>query len=110
GGRIVYTRPVVQILNKELSTLDELACTLSMLGLNSGSSLLRVKFQVTDVPFERAMEEIGIVFGGADKQEEAAATTEGSKDEPPAQKKEVLNPAPAEASAQSEQPVEANTP
>ncbi|KAK9474349.1 GLUT4 regulating protein TUG-domain-containing protein [Dipodascopsis tothii] len=65
SGRLVYVQPSVQILNRELSTPEELLKTLSALGLNSGTALFRLTFKRTEIPMEVYMERNAQLFGGA---------------------------------------------
>lgn len=58
SGRLFYAMPVVQILNRELTTLEELQKTLQELGYNGGTALLRLKMKPTQIPLEEALEQI----------------------------------------------------
>jgi len=57
-GRLYYAMPVVQIVNRELATLEDLQKTLQEMGLNSGTALLRLKMRPTEIPLEEALEKI----------------------------------------------------
>ncbi|KIW42642.1 uncharacterized protein PV06_06171 [Exophiala oligosperma] len=58
AGRLYYEQPVVQVMNRELSSLTDLQKTLAQLGFNSGSALLRLSFRATETPLEEAMLQI----------------------------------------------------
>ncbi|EAU34533.1 conserved hypothetical protein [Aspergillus terreus NIH2624] len=62
AGRLYYETPVVQILDRELSTFDDLQKSLAQLGFNSGNVLLRLSFRRTDEPLEEAMVKIQEYF------------------------------------------------
>ena len=64
SGRLFYAMPVVQIVNRELATLEDLQKTLQEMGLNSGTALLRLKMRPTEIPLEEALEKIS-EFGPA---------------------------------------------
>ncbi|KAL4781209.1 GLUT4 regulating protein TUG-domain-containing protein [Aspergillus varians] len=72
SGRLFYETPVVQILDRELSTLPDFQKTLAQLGYNSGNLLVRLSFRRTDQPLEEAMMQIHEYF----KPSEDEATTE----------------------------------
>lgn len=57
-GRLYYEQPVVQVMNRELSSFTDLQKSLAQLGLNSGTALLRLSFRPTDTPVEEAMAQI----------------------------------------------------
>ncbi|KEF53833.1 uncharacterized protein A1O9_10235 [Exophiala aquamarina CBS 119918] len=58
AGRLYYEQPVLHCLNRELSSFADLQKTLTQLGLNSGSVLIRLSFKPTDTPLEEAMAQI----------------------------------------------------
>ncbi|KAF8422848.1 GLUT4 regulating protein TUG-domain-containing protein [Tirmania nivea] len=58
SGRLFYAMPVVQIVNRELATLEDLQKTLQEMGFTSGTALLRLKMRPTEIPLEEAMEKI----------------------------------------------------
>ncbi|KAI9734099.1 MAG: Tether containing UBX domain for GLUT4 [Claussenomyces sp. TS43310] len=62
AGRIYYETPVLNIMGRELSSFADLQKTMAQLGINSGSSLIRLAFKKTDTPLEEAMAEIGGYF------------------------------------------------
>ncbi|KAL4927150.1 putative UBX domain protein [Aspergillus undulatus] len=73
SGRLFYETPVVQILDRELSTLPDFQKTLAQLGFNSGNVLVRLNFRRTDQPLEDAMTQIHEYFKISE--DEAAAET-----------------------------------
>lgn len=62
AGRLFHEAPVVQIMGRELASFADLQKTLGQLGFNSGSTLLRLSFRITETPLEEAMEEIDQYF------------------------------------------------
>src|SRR5690606_4301336 len=64
AGRLYYAFPVVQIMNRELATCEELERTLAGLGFHGGTALLRVKWRPSEIPYEEAMERIAGMGGG----------------------------------------------
>lgn len=57
-GRLFYAMPVIQIVNRELATFQDLQKTLQELGLSAGTALLRLKMKPTEIPLEEALETI----------------------------------------------------
>lgn len=62
AGRIYYETPVLNVMGRELSTFGDMQKTLAQLGINGGSSLIRLDFQKTEQPLEEAMAEIAQYF------------------------------------------------
>ncbi|KAI9930899.1 hypothetical protein ASPWEDRAFT_34603 [Aspergillus wentii DTO 134E9] len=62
SGRILYEMPVLQIMERELSTFTDLQKSLAQLGFNGGSILLRLSFRRTEEPIEEAMAKIQEYF------------------------------------------------
>ncbi|KAF8464565.1 GLUT4 regulating protein TUG-domain-containing protein [Kalaharituber pfeilii] len=58
SGRLYYAMPVVQIVNRELATFDDLQTTLQTMGYSGGMVLLRLKMRPTEIPFEEALVKI----------------------------------------------------
>lgn len=69
AGRIYYEAPVLNIMGRELSSFADFQKTLAQLGINSGSSLIRLTFRKTDTPLEEAMSEIVNHFQSAEATE-----------------------------------------
>ncbi|KAK0617900.1 GLUT4 regulating protein TUG-domain-containing protein [Bombardia bombarda] len=59
GGQLYHEAPVLNIMGREYSSLEDLQKTLSQCGINSGSIALRVSFRQTEKTLEQAMTEIG---------------------------------------------------
>ncbi|RAL08994.1 putative UBX domain protein [Aspergillus homomorphus CBS 101889] len=80
AGRLYYETPVVQVLQRELSSLTDFQKSLAQLGFNSGNVLLRLSFRRTEEPLEEAMVKIQEYFQSSEdivpKQEELPASTE----------------------------------
>jgi len=68
AGRLNYEMPVITVMpgHKEQSTLAELQQTLSQLGFDSGSALLKLTFRNSGRPLEEAMTQITHYFQTAD--------------------------------------------
>jgi tether containing UBX domain for GLUT4 len=62
AGRLYYEIPVLQILEREVSSFTDLQKTLAQLGFNSGNVLIRLSFRRTEEPIEEAMAKIGEFF------------------------------------------------
>lgn len=78
AGRLFYQMPVLNVLNREFSTLEDLQKTLSQLGVTSGSILLRLSFKDSEKPLEEAMQDISQYF----KAEPPLAAPESKEDVP----------------------------
>lgn len=57
-----YEAPVMRILNKEFTELEDLQKTLAQIGINSGSVRIDLSYRKTDMPLEAAMSQIGGYF------------------------------------------------
>ena len=66
AGRLYYEQPVLDIMGRQLSTFTDLQKTLSQLGFNSGSALVKLTFKTTETPLEEAMNQIQHYFDEAD--------------------------------------------
>ncbi|KAK5791446.1 hypothetical protein VI817_006755 [Penicillium citrinum] len=62
SARLFYEIPVLQILDRELSSFTDLQKSLAQLGINSGNILIRLSFRRTEEPIEEAMVKIGEYF------------------------------------------------
>lgn len=62
---LYYEAPVLQILGRELASLEDLQKSLSRLGHNSGNLLLRLSYRTTDQTMPDAMREISQFFNDA---------------------------------------------
>ncbi|KAL4873206.1 hypothetical protein BDV12DRAFT_160578 [Aspergillus spectabilis] len=87
-GRLFYESPVVQIMDRELSTLLDFQKTLAQLGFNSGNVLIRLTFRRTDQPLDEAMTQIHEYFQSS---EDAASTAEDTPTSMPEAEKEKEN-------------------
>ena len=61
-----YEAPVVRVMNREFTELDDLQKTLAQIGVNSGSVLINLRYRKTDMPLEAAMSQIGGYFQEAE--------------------------------------------
>ncbi|KAF2652273.1 hypothetical protein K491DRAFT_781231 [Lophiostoma macrostomum CBS 122681] len=68
AGRLNYEMPVITVMpgHREQSSFVGLQQTLSQLGFDSGSALLRLSFQNSGTPLEEAMAEISQYFTSSD--------------------------------------------
>jgi tether containing UBX domain for GLUT4 len=62
SGSLYYEAPVLQILERKLSSFTDLQKSLAQLGFNSGNVLIRLSFRRTEQRIEEAMLEIGEFF------------------------------------------------
>ncbi|KAI9720905.1 MAG: hypothetical protein M1828_005475 [Chrysothrix sp. TS-e1954] len=66
SGRLCYAMPVINVIGRDLSTIEELQRTLGQLGVVSGSAMMRLGFRSTDQPLEEAMAKISKYFQAID--------------------------------------------
>ncbi|KAI1500112.1 GLUT4 regulating protein TUG-domain-containing protein [Biscogniauxia marginata] len=120
SGQLYYEIPNVVLEKRTLSTFIDFQKTLSQLGYNSGSVLMRLSFQKTDKTLADAMTEIGQYFkmeeedAAAQKQAVEASTKEASTDTTSAAAATTTAPSPeiptpAEATTTSEAAPQAGT-
>ena len=62
AGRLYYESPVLHILGRDYSSLADLQKSLSQLGFNDGSVLLKLSFRASTIPLEHAQKEIEDYF------------------------------------------------
>ena len=91
SGRLCYEMPVITVMpgHKEQSSFVGLQQTLSQLGFDSGSALLKLSFKNTATPLEEAMAEISQYFK---VDEPASSTAPGAHAADPAQSVSAPNP------------------
>ncbi|KAJ5542508.1 hypothetical protein N7535_004930 [Penicillium sp. DV-2018c] len=88
AGRLYYESPVLQIMERELSSFTDLQKNLAQLGYNSGNVLIRLSFRRTEEPIEEAMTKIGEFFKSSEDESPsvngapAAAPAAGAADKP----------------------------
>lgn len=75
SGRLFYEIPVLQILERELSSFTDLQKSLAQLGFNSGNILIRLSFRRTEEPLEVAMAKIGEYFKTSESEDIPSAPT-----------------------------------
>ncbi|KAM0215830.1 hypothetical protein ACHAPA_001737 [Fusarium lateritium] len=73
SGQLYYETPVLNIMGRELSSFTDFQKTLSQLGYNSGSVLIRLTYRQTDKTLYDAMSDISQFF----KETEGENQTEG---------------------------------
>ncbi|GCB23905.1 tether containing UBX domain for GLUT4 [Aspergillus awamori] len=102
AGRLYYETPVVQIMERELSSFTDLQKSLAQLGFNNGNVLLRLSFRRTEEPLEEAMVKIQEYFKPFDdatpKAEEPPAPTEQPPQADASNKQEGAQQQPASTS------------
>ncbi|KAH6629826.1 GLUT4 regulating protein TUG-domain-containing protein [Boeremia exigua] len=91
SGRLCYEMPVITVMpsHKEQSSFVGLQQTLSQLGFDSGSALLKLSFKNSGTPLEEAMAQITQYFKVG---EPAASTAPGAHAAEPAQQKSAPDP------------------
>ncbi|KAJ5176238.1 uncharacterized protein N7482_002115 [Penicillium canariense] len=99
AGRLFYEIPVLQILERELSSFTDLQKSLAQLGFNSGNVLIRLSFRRTEEPLDIAMTKIGEYFKSAEDELPAAHPNRAST----ASTAEETTSAPDEQAAASKQ-------
>ncbi|CAI7653698.1 unnamed protein product [Penicillium pancosmium] len=108
SARLFYESPVLQILDRELSSFTDLQKSLAQLGINSGNILMRLSFRRTEEPIEEAMVKIGEYFKASG--DDTPAPTPNQPPVPSAaegQNEDTPEPAQPETSNQSATPVSA---
>ncbi|PYI06611.1 UBX domain protein [Aspergillus sclerotiicarbonarius CBS 121057] len=83
AGRLYYETPVVQIMERELSSFTDLQKSLAQLGFNSGNVLLRLSFRRTEEPLEEAMAKIQDYFKPFDDATPKAEASPAPTEQPP---------------------------
>ncbi|KAI1208900.1 putative UBX domain protein [Annulohypoxylon truncatum] len=78
SGQLYYETPVLTIENRTLSTFADFQKTLSQLGYNSGSVLIRLSFRRTDVTLVDAMAEMSRHFKAEEEDRKAEESNVGS--------------------------------
>jgi tether containing UBX domain for GLUT4 len=103
SGQLYYEAPVVNIMGREYSALEDLQKTLSQCGVNSGSMVLRVYFKQSDKTLYDAMQEIGQYLKDV---EPDAAPAEGSQKQsgPTTEKSQTEAPPSSEEAPKAEPP------
>lgn len=110
SGQLYYETPVLNIMGRELASFADFQKTLSQLGYNSGSVLIRLSYKTTDQTLYEAMEQISQSF--KDGEASAAEAKAEQAKEDPASKPPALEDTPmadaqpesAPSNEQSEQP------
>ncbi|KPM37102.1 hypothetical protein AK830_g9457 [Neonectria ditissima] len=115
GGQLYYEIPVLNIMGRELASFADFQRTLSQLGYNSGSVLIRLSYRKTDQTLFDAMAEIGQFFNTEAEAENEGVTAppdaaekvpdESAQDTPDTPMSEPQN-APADDSGRDQQPIE----
>jgi tether containing UBX domain for GLUT4 len=82
GGQLFYETPVLNIMGREYATFADFQKTLSQLGYNSGSVLIRLSYRATDQTLYDAMEHISKAFREAEDGEQESEAASG-KDKTP---------------------------
>ncbi|KAL1877355.1 hypothetical protein VTK73DRAFT_8728 [Phialemonium thermophilum] len=93
-GQLYYEMPVLNIMGREVSSLEDLQKTLSQCGINSGSVLIRVSFRTTTKPLHEAMQDISQYLGEVEPRPAPKETESSSKN--------VVGPTPSEGTEQGQ--------
>ncbi|KAK4136440.1 hypothetical protein BT67DRAFT_179049 [Trichocladium antarcticum] len=114
SGQLYFEAPVVNIMGREYSALEDLQKTLSQCGISSGSIVLRVTFKSTDQTLFDAMQEIGRYLNDGEQEQQPKAeentvqvAEEPQGDDAPAENAPEAEPAITEA--QPGAPAESST-
>ena len=112
SGRLFYETPVIQVMERELSSFTDLQKSLAQLGFNSGSVLLRLNFRRTQSPLEEAIEEIDNYFkSGEDEKIGGTLCASAAKAESaPSTSKPSSNPNDGKSLPESSSPSPVQTP
>ncbi|KAH6853714.1 GLUT4 regulating protein TUG-domain-containing protein [Chaetomium sp. MPI-CAGE-AT-0009] len=97
SGQLYHDAPVINIMGREYSAMEDLQKTLSQCGINSGSMVLRVTFKLGERTLYDAMREIAQYL---DEVEPDQSTTEGGAEPKPAlatEEPKTVDDAPEEA-------------
>ncbi|KAK2734727.1 ubx domain protein [Colletotrichum kahawae] len=95
SGQMYYETPVLNIMGRELATFVDFQKTLSQLGYNSGSVLIRLSFRKTEQTLFDAMEQISQFFAEVEAEAKNNSQVKAVAPEPATQ------PAPTEQAAQT---------
>ncbi|KAF4965365.1 hypothetical protein FSARC_6823 [Fusarium sarcochroum] len=82
SGQLYYETPVLNIMGRELSSFADFQKTLSQLGYNSGSVLVRLTYRQTDKTLFDAMTEISQFFKDAEDEGQNAGEPAATEAEP----------------------------
>ncbi|TQN73873.1 Tether containing UBX domain for GLUT4 [Colletotrichum shisoi] len=81
SGQMYYETPVLNIMGRELATFDDFQKTLSQLGYNSGSVLIRLSFRKTEQTLFEAMGQISQFFTEVEAEAKKTEETPSAVDE-----------------------------
>lgn len=76
AGRLYYEQPVIQVMGRELASFTDLQKSLSQLGVNTGSILLRLSYRTSETPLEEALTQIQQYFDSVGGQATSAAAAQ----------------------------------
>ncbi|KAI5466603.1 GLUT4 regulating protein TUG-domain-containing protein [Mariannaea sp. PMI_226] len=82
GGQLYYEIPVLNIMGRELASFIDFQKTLSQLGYNSGSVLIRLSYRKTDQTLFDAMAEISQFFKEEEEEKEEVGKSTVSPEAP----------------------------
>lgn len=97
SGQLLYEQPTLNIMGRELGSFQDFQKTLSQIGYNSGSVLIRLSYKITDMTFFDAQNQIAQYFKALElaKPETSSASKSTSEEASPTP---VATPASAESS------------
>ncbi|KAK6334757.1 hypothetical protein TWF718_010205 [Orbilia javanica] len=85
AGRLYYEMPTIQIINRELTSLDDLKKSLASFGFTSGTALLKIKFTQTTIPFEEAIVQFAEMNAKPDEAEGSTSASASTSAATPAE-------------------------
>ncbi|KAF3903381.1 hypothetical protein ABW20_dc0106497 [Dactylellina cionopaga] len=92
AGRLFYEMPTIQIMHRELSSLEDLKKSLSSLGFTSGTALLKIKFTQTTIPFEEAIVQFGELSSKSETGEASSSASASTSAAQPTEDASTSNP------------------
>ncbi|KAL2757107.1 hypothetical protein ACRALDRAFT_1056170 [Sodiomyces alcalophilus JCM 7366] len=108
SGQLYYESPVLNIMGRELATFSDFQKTLSQLGYNSGSVLMRLSFRMTEKTLYEAMSEISQLFPDVDAAPKEPTTVSSASTAVPAATPDEDSAPPPPSAPSLEEPVRTN--
>ncbi|KAK4230557.1 GLUT4 regulating protein TUG-domain-containing protein [Podospora fimiseda] len=103
-GQLYHEAPVINIMGREYSALEDLQKTLSQCGINSGSMVLRLSFKLTEKTLFDAMSDISQFLKDVEPERQKPEVKEEAKPIPVAEKSQAQTES-TEVVAKTEEPV-----
>lgn len=83
SGQLLYEQPALNIMGRELNSFQDFQKTLSQLGYNSGSVLIRLSYKTTGMTFFEAQQQMAEYFKDLEASASASATASTADTELP---------------------------